>query len=582
MCMPDEPGEKADMTIAISLSGGGYRAAVFAAGALLAISDSTFATRIASISSVSGGSISSAFSIGGFSHSDESADAMGRRARLIAGLAESQAIPLERYLEKKRLALGLYFTINAVGLVLINPGLLDFLFFRPTMLSVAWTYLAVVLPLALVSRAIFASYTTVQRSVEGVATRLLGRTDSSPPELTDLTPTETDGVRRVFCATDLDLSEPVFLTHDLVIRSASSCGPPRILASDAVAASARFPGFRPLSFTASELGWTDCSATSARAKGRPFFRNRAWFAVPAFAGLGVAVAAPVARLRGTSWAAGWTGLPAMVIVGVIALLWAWLWARGLGSSDIQLVDGGTYDNLGTAFALVANDPRFPSLPTVLGTKHGESESTPTVALIVDASRRTTSAETMKTRDRRRRGGLGHLIPLQLRALPRSASRHGNVSNSDARKQAIQELLRIRTDLKGRLISIQDLPASHDEVDWVAVVEGNATTKTTLDALPVVRVQFLLLHGYRLMEGALESLGGSSVRHRSMEDIFALGDPGRDSEFTQVFEAARGPYARRDLWIRRVSNSMVLVLAILCAGYVVYDLLTVYAFNWRWV
>src|SRR3954453_8220894 len=81
----------------ISLSGGGYRAAVFGSGTLLAIADSPLAETVVSISSVSGGSIASALTIGGFGDEDDgdAPTAMERRVRNVAGIVQTSAIPVQ-------------------------------------------------------------------------------------------------------------------------------------------------------------------------------------------------------------------------------------------------------------------------------------------------------------------------------------------------------------------------------------------------------------------------------------------------------------------------------------------------------
>lgn len=87
--------------VTISLSGGGYRAAAFGAGALLAIADSPLRANVVLVSSVSGGSIASALTVGGFASpkpagDDTERDSMAQRVRIIAGILQTPAIFVQR------------------------------------------------------------------------------------------------------------------------------------------------------------------------------------------------------------------------------------------------------------------------------------------------------------------------------------------------------------------------------------------------------------------------------------------------------------------------------------------------------
>jgi hypothetical protein len=73
--------------VVVSLSGGGYRAAAFAAGTLLALHDSALRENVVSISSVSGGSLASALTCGAFNNvAHSSGDPMGDRVRVLTDL----------------------------------------------------------------------------------------------------------------------------------------------------------------------------------------------------------------------------------------------------------------------------------------------------------------------------------------------------------------------------------------------------------------------------------------------------------------------------------------------------------------
>src|SRR6188508_1694959 len=73
--------------ISICLSGGGFRATCFGAGALLAILRSTARDRIRSVSSVSGGSVASALFLAAGDETD-----LRHRARLVGGLVTGDHI----------------------------------------------------------------------------------------------------------------------------------------------------------------------------------------------------------------------------------------------------------------------------------------------------------------------------------------------------------------------------------------------------------------------------------------------------------------------------------------------------------
>jgi len=88
------PSTEPVRNIAVSLSGGGYRASSFAAGALLALVDLGLGGRVGSVSSVSGGSIANVLSVGGLKSEPE----MSRCAAQIGGLATTDSIRVENRL----------------------------------------------------------------------------------------------------------------------------------------------------------------------------------------------------------------------------------------------------------------------------------------------------------------------------------------------------------------------------------------------------------------------------------------------------------------------------------------------------
>lgn len=99
----DEPADppRTDSTrIAVALSGGGYRAAAFCAGALLYLVDSGRAERIVAVSSVSGGSITNAYFARNVlsSSSATAGHPWDRSSFLLAFLAQRDILSIRRML----------------------------------------------------------------------------------------------------------------------------------------------------------------------------------------------------------------------------------------------------------------------------------------------------------------------------------------------------------------------------------------------------------------------------------------------------------------------------------------------------
>ncbi|MFE1500457.1 hypothetical protein ACFW89_36015, partial [Streptomyces albidoflavus] len=363
--------------IALSLSGGGYRATIFAAGAMLAVADSSLRTCVTSVSSVSGGSIASAVTVGGFAEpSDEDPDPMGRRVRLLAGLVQTQEIPTENLISlAKKVPQGL--TVMLL-VAFVYPGWRtppepQFAVFGLLMLfAIIWCTRYGTTSL----NAFSASWYAVQRAVETLLWHARGASGSSHgTTLAEIAADEE--TRRIFCATDLSTGSHVYFTPGRVLTPTEVGRDPNVFVADVVAASACFPGFRPVVFQRAELGLSDGTPPD---QPRRHHVGRRWLVgFGAAIGLSTAAAGVILRIFGPL-DAGWAGLflAALLLVygGAVAMFCARaLWIRG----DLTLVDGGVCDNLGPAFALLSKDDRYPQLPKLAGA------DVPGLMLVVDAS-----------------------------------------------------------------------------------------------------------------------------------------------------------------------------------------------------
>ncbi|MFJ6054846.1 hypothetical protein [Streptomyces sp. NPDC092307] len=530
-----EAGESSASTIpariTLSLSGGGYRATAFAAGALLAVADSSLRTGVTSVSSVSGGSLTSAITVGGFANPGlNSPDPIGQRVRLLAGLVQSRAIRTE-YLVSRAKALA----------VLIAVGLLA-LFVDSSLLSnedYLLMYLALMLIIASVTLSAFpTSWYAVQSTVETLVGHGRGSLSSQRgTTLADIA--QEESTRRIFCATDLSSGSHVYLTPGCVLSPGETGQGPNLFLADVVAASACFPGLRPVVFKRAELGLSTSAVTGEphchRAGGR-FLTGTV-----GSLGIGTILAAFVMRMVGPLDGPVKDGLVDLVLslallvfgVSVAVLCARVLWVR---DDNLTLVDGGVCDNLGAAFALLSGDDRYPELPGLAGADR------PGLMLVVDASK----PFALLKRDWR---GLGELIPLRLRGAQRSVLQLLGNANAMARKHIIALVLKSEGPTTGAVVSLSDVPAPSDGLDWPTVVERSMKVKTTLDALTPDAVHSLMLQAYRLTQASLVEYGAELTRVRSAEDVSALVEKPATERVTALLEEGRGPYARRSLRVR---------------------------------
>ena len=191
--MADPPDRR---PISICLSGGGFRATCFGAGALLAILRSSARDRVRSVSSVSGGSVASALFLG-----DSTADSdLRRRAWLVGGLVTGDHIGTQVRLRSLKLLVPVALVlVVAASCVLrdIAPGFAEIL---------RWSAIyLVIVGLIVIVAAVWESAYAVQSVIEALV-RSLGASQGA-------------AIRHVFCATDLASGEHVYLSDQIWVVS---------------------------------------------------------------------------------------------------------------------------------------------------------------------------------------------------------------------------------------------------------------------------------------------------------------------------------------------------------------------------
>ena len=312
---PDVTGTpEAPTRITVSLSGGGYRATMFSAGALLAIADSDLRTAVASVSSVSGGSIASAVTVGGFADpSEDDPDPMGRRVRLLAGLTQTREIRSESLLNRAKFLITTVIAGFVIYLFLLPEWTED----DPPGFDAATAYLLA--GALFVVLAFWHSWYAVQAVVETLVSEARG-TSASPhgTALADIA--QDEATQRIFCATDLSSGSHVYLAPGYVLAPGEVGRDPNVFLADVVAASACFPGLRPIVFRRAEVGLATATAAGRGRRHRPEVglataaaaeqphRHRAGgrllIGIAGIVGIAVAVVAVFIRILACSTAAG--------------------------------------------------------------------------------------------------------------------------------------------------------------------------------------------------------------------------------------------------------------------------------------
>ena len=258
-----------------SLSGGGVRATLFAFGALLYLVDSGDHTRVAAISSVSGGSIANAVLAvaGDYSQGADAEKIRSHIGRAAAMLATKGVFFIRGVTSWFRTIA--FLALAAGSTVLLLPALILMIYGQPEEIPAAYgeTWL-LLLAAALVLVVYFLLYafflmwlprrnSQIEAYVEAMAYARVADVkwhsrahrkairEVRKLKLSDL---ETSSIAHVFCATDLVSAKPVFMTRDHIENSRYGKGPADLGVAQAIYASAAFPAvFPPLSVSTS--GW---------------------------------------------------------------------------------------------------------------------------------------------------------------------------------------------------------------------------------------------------------------------------------------------------------------------------------------
>ena len=236
-------------SIGVALAGGGHRASAWALGSLLALVDSGAARRVASIASVSGGSITNGYVAAQCEYREQGADFEGQVVRPLAmALAGS----------------GTVFAHGEAGMVKV--ALFDFAKFSVAVLILLGATLGVLVPACILGwawrgyivQALVFEVVAAGLGIAGLATAIFRRGAAARKGYDvfysrKLLAALDRSTEHVFCATDLQCAEHVYFSQRFVYAYRFGVGRPgRLPLGDAVAASAAFPGaFPPLSLSTS-------------------------------------------------------------------------------------------------------------------------------------------------------------------------------------------------------------------------------------------------------------------------------------------------------------------------------------------
>jgi len=225
MSSPQNPSPK---SLAVSLSGGGHRATLFALGALMYLVDAKANADVTSIASVSGGSLTNGL-VG---------QTLNFRKTNGADFRNRVAGPLATQLAKKGTLFAPLFTKVYLAILIIGAILV---FVIPAVVSAPW-YVRLLL---------FFIGLTVWGWIFGVrgrvCARAFGTTLFSPDgRETTLAQVKKEGLDHVICATEFRSAEQVYFAGDFVYSYALGYGVPAELSlARAVQSSAAFPGGFP-------------------------------------------------------------------------------------------------------------------------------------------------------------------------------------------------------------------------------------------------------------------------------------------------------------------------------------------------
>ncbi len=520
--------------ISICLSGGGFRATCFGAGALLAVLRSTARDRIRSVSSVSGGSVASALFLGTAGDDPD----LRHRARLVGGLVTGDHIGTQARLRSLKapvvVALGSVVAANCV-LRDIDRGFADI--FR-------WSAIYfVIVGLIVVVGAVWESAYAVQSVIEALV-----RSTRTP---------QGGAIRHVFCATDLGSGEHAYLTDQQMLRVQGSSTLHDVPVADTVAASAGFPGFRPVILGPHQVG-------GLRAGPRAPIGPVARALIGAVGLLAIAEVLTITVLRVLDALSGTQGL-VIWTVGVVAGS-----ALAVGSAlllrtqpnFVYLVDGGVCDNLGPAFAYLTRDDRYAGLGELLYGPTRPDDGPETLLIVVDASKSVDTDYFARTLS-----PLAALIPLRFRILMRSGVQLVASSNSSARRRAVQKLIDIDETVDGSILSLSELPDGplSSGREWTEIAAANRTVPTTLSKIESRTASDLMMHGYELMAEYLSSLGTTVERPGPEYFDDLTGTEAQAATTSAIGHRPRGRFGRRQ---DRLNRLFWIVFGAVSLGYAV--------------
>jgi predicted acylesterase/phospholipase RssA len=227
-----------DRSVGVALSGGGHRATAWALGALLYLVDVGASKRVRSIASVSGGSIANGVVARGGQYSTIDRNAFVRE--IVAPLARRLSIEGTIFAHAEARSIRPIVTcmgtvagsLMLIGSFLAGAPVVDCAWSHPVLTAYVFTAAVVAAGLALTM--LFLRGPIFRAAYDKILFK--GQTLASLP---------TD-IEHVFCATDLQFGEHVYLSKRFLYSYRQGVGEPRdTLLADAVAASASFPGAFP-------------------------------------------------------------------------------------------------------------------------------------------------------------------------------------------------------------------------------------------------------------------------------------------------------------------------------------------------
>jgi predicted acylesterase/phospholipase RssA len=268
--MARDNGRNSQPSLGIALSGGGIRAALFSLGAMLYMCHSGLRRRVRVITSVSGGSITNAALVSaGDLATMESLELQRAIVRAGRALAKEGAFFLP---SRKRLVasalLGVAFPLiyTAITLVLLGSAL-----FTTTNLVILGLFVP-----ATVAWFVFVLLLSRAPSQIRAYDKIIARSTSESSNFKDrfqrqekqtLSSLSDSSVCHIFCATELNSGQPFYLTPRWLYTPAFGWGNADLKVSEAVYASAAFPGaFPPLKVSVDQLDMSGGSVAHVRPK----------------------------------------------------------------------------------------------------------------------------------------------------------------------------------------------------------------------------------------------------------------------------------------------------------------------------